>query len=238
MIKTFKEKFVLVAFSTAIICLFTFTTFAQSGVDVMKAELASDFSKIEGKVILTNHELVFVDDSRVENSFAIEKDNFADITGEDSILTIVTSRPVLVGTSEKTRFVFRLHDRNAGDFSQNLRFKSSSVNTVKASADVTPSNTATAGVYEVKHGHRLYGSCSGRLIVGADRISYESSDERDHSRQWLLTDIKKLSRKGPYEISIKPFKGSGFTLEVLGSGIDIVDFKALEDKVALAKTRR
>jgi len=51
-----------------------------------------------------------------------------------------------------------------------------------------------------KHSHKLAlapsGSCSGNLILTKDRLTYESVEERDHTRQWLFKDMLRTKRRG------------------------------------------
>lgn len=224
---------------TMIFLTFTFgvSASAQTNLEVFRAELSVPFDKTEGKLLAVGESLVFIDDDKPEFSFAIEKDNIADLQNDDEVLTVQTKRAVKDRSGERMRFVFRLKDGKANDLVSQIKAnfpKQSTPNTVE-----TPKTTTISSmIYEVEHKHRFYGSCTGRLIFGDDRISFESTDDRDHSRQWLFTDIKKLKRNSPYKLDIKPLSGDSYTLEILGQGIDITDFKMLEDKLAAAKVSR
>lgn len=60
--------------------------------------------------------------------------------------------------------------------------------------------------YEAAVRHRQrFGSDQGRLRVFADRVVYESAKPTD-SRSWRWTDIKSISRTGPYQLSITTFE--------------------------------
>lgn len=235
--KTIKEALLVTLWAT-IVCILSISAMAQSGVDVMNAELALDFSKVEGKLLSIDAGLVFIDDSNPRDSFLIDRSNFNDVSGEREILTVTTVSPVTFRTSRQSRFVFRLQDHQATEVAALLKAGQSPVRNISPTSNAANVNPVSTGIYEAKHNHRLYGSCTGRLVFSDDRISFESADDRDHSRQFLLTDIKKLSRNSPYDFGIKQFKGDGLTLEILGLGIDIVDFKKLEDRIAVTKSSR
>ena len=213
------------------------TAKAQTSMKVVGAELSLDFDKAQGKLMMVGDKIIFVDDEKPESSFAIDRDNIIGIDKDNSVLSIQTKNTVNSRGDEKMRFVFRLKDGSAEDFVSSSNMNSSNIKTV-SDTRMPQTGSASTMVYEAEHGHRLYGSCKGRLIVGSDRISYESTDDRDHSRQWLFTDIKKLKRDSPYKLSIKPLSGDGYTLDILGQGIDITDFKKIEDNLATAKANR
>ncbi len=220
--------FLTVAFSVA--------ASAQTNLEVFRTELAVPFDKVEGKILAVGETLVFIDDDKPEFSFAIGKNNIADLQKDDEVLTVQTKLAVRDRSGERTRFVFRLKDGKASDLVSKLNadFPSRIITT----GETPKTNIATSKIYEVEHQHRFYGSCTGRLIIGDDRISFESTDDRDHSRQWLFTNIKKMKRNSPYKLEIKPFTGDSYTLDILGQGMDITDFKRLQDKLAAAKASR
>ncbi|MEW6213537.1 MAG: hypothetical protein AB1631_34900, partial [Acidobacteriota bacterium] len=62
------------------------------------------------------------------------------------------------------------------------------------------------GVYEfaVRHRHRL-GDCEGTLRIFDDRVIYESQ-KAENSRYWRVSDIRSISRTGPYRFSITTFE--------------------------------
>ena len=216
----------------------TITAKAQTNLKVAKAELSLDFDKAKGKLMIVGDTIVFVDDEKPEFSFVIDRDNIAGIDKDDDVLSIQTNNAVKYRSTEKMRFVFRLDDVSAEDFIKMDGKSSAKIQTVSTQGNTRTISSTGSMIYEVEHKHRLYGSCKGRIIISDDRISFESTDDRDHSRQWLFTDIKKVKRQSPYKLSVKPFTGDEYTLEILGQGIDITDFKKVEDKMAAVKASR
>lgn len=224
--------------SFALVLVFGVSAFAQTGLEIYKAELSVPFGEAEGKVLAVGDQLVFVDDDKTEFSFAIARNNITNVTNDGKVLMIETKQAVQDRSGMKSRFAIRVFDGGAEKLEKWL--KDGSNFSAKKDSDYSNTNVSmnSSMIYEAKHDHSLYGSCTGKLIVSDDRISYESSDDREHSRQWLFTDIKKMKRNSPYKFEVKPFKGDGYTLEILGKGIDITDFKVIENKLALAKADR
>ena len=81
---------------TMIFLTFTFgvSASAQTNLEVFRAELSVPFDKTEGKLLAVGESLVFIDDDKPEFSFAIEKDNIADLQNDDEVLTVQTKRAV------------------------------------------------------------------------------------------------------------------------------------------------
>ena len=111
-----------------------------------------------------------------------------------------------------------------------------------ALANTGVSESGEQWIYNAKHPHTLAlapsGSCTGKLIVNQERVVYESLEDREHTRQWPLVDIKKIKRKSPYKIEIESFNREKYTLELEGQGMDIAVFKKLQNWISLARSRR
>lgn len=232
---TLKTRLVL---GIAIMFALGSSVLAQANMEVYKAELSVPFGEVEGKVVAVGDQLVFVDDDKPEFSFAIERSNISSVASDGKILTVETKREVKDRSGMKSRFVMRVFDGGSEKLEKWLKGNSGFSAKNDANYVKTNSSTNSGMIYEAKHAHRLYGSCTGKLIVGDDRFSYESSDDREHSRQWLLADIKTIKRNSPYKFQVKLFKGDGYELEILGNGIDITDFKVMENKLAMEKANR
>lgn len=218
--------------------IFAVSAFGQSNVVVYKADLSVPFGEANGKVVAVADQLVFIDDDKPEASFAISKNNVSSVNSQERVLTIETKQSVSDRSGMKTRFVMRVDDDGAEILGKWLGSRSGMVAETNGPVKVISASNNSGMIYEAEHGHRLYGSCTGRLVIDNDRISYESLDDRDHSRQWLFTDIKRIKRKSPYKFEVQLLKGDGYSLEILGQGIDITDFKKIEDAIATAKTSR
>ena len=213
---------------------------AQTPVIVQRADLAVPFGTASGKLVLVADQLVFVDQDKSEDSFSITRSEIQDHAIEGDMVTVRTRRPLRVRGEEKTQFSFRLREGS----SEALKIWATSVSATTASS--TPSSTSgntetEQGVYNVKHSHTVArvpsGSCTGKLIITRDRVVYESLEDREHTRQWPLADIKKIKRNSPYKIEIEPFNQDKYTLEVEGKGIDVSVHKQLMNWISLARQK-
>ncbi len=88
----------------------------------------------------------------------------------------------------------------------------------------------------MKHDHRI-GSCSGTLILTTTRVAFESTDEKDDSRQWQLLDIREVEQTGAYKLKVVPALGDDFNFELTGKGMDTGEFRRLVDRIARARAR-
>lgn len=180
-------------------------------------------------------QLVFVDDTRPDNSFAIARNEISDYRTERNIVTITTRRPLGTWAGNQTSLQFTIWN----DTLEPL--------TLWAGArQVTPIASASGQraewVYYAKHPHKLglvpSGSCAGNLIVAKDRLTYDSLEEREHTRQWLFKDIRSTKRRSPYRLEIETRAGEKYALELEGKGMDISVYRQLQNWIALARRRR
>ncbi len=218
---------------------------AQNAVQVQKAELSIPFGTVPGKLVSVGDYLVFVDDEKPENSFAVSRTDVRNVTSEKDTITLATSKPVRDRSGERSQFVFRVADPSA---LASLAIWSKSQNpmppapTSPGPAPSTPAASgspapapAGPGIYEARHKHFPRGSCNGRLIITDKQVNYESVSKLDDSRRWELKDIKEVKRDSPYEIKIVPFVGHEYNLEIPGSGMDAAEYKTLLDRIAQAR---
>ncbi len=218
---------------------------AQTPVVVQRADLSIPFGTVSGKLIIVSDQLVFVDNDRQEDSFTIARSEIQALKTENDVVMISTRRPIRARGEEKSQFNFRLRDGSSESLAVWANVKSGA-----STPTVAMSNPAAAGVndsnseqwvYNAKHAHKVAlvpsGSCTGKLIISRDRVVYESLEEREHTQQWPLADIKKITRKNPYEIEIEPFNRDKYTLQIEGKGIDISVHKQLMNRISLARQK-
>lgn len=70
----------------------------------------------------------------------------------------------------------------------------------------------------------------------SDRVAFESIDDINDSRQWMLEDIKEVKQNGIYKLQVEPFTGDTFNFELVGKGMDIGEFRRLVDRIAQARS--
>lgn len=231
-----KQIFMTLALAAVSVC--TQAPAQPSPQQAYPAELALPFGTASGKLIVSGDHLMFVTDTNVESSFVIPRDNVQDITTDGGVITIVFKQSMRDQSGERTRAIFRFP--NAADVDAITRWSK----TATASQSSTAPSNETAGNtadhlfdYSVKHNHKL-GSCTGRLMVSADRLVFESLTDVNDSRQWSMRDIKEVKHKSPYKLEVKPFTGNDYAFQFLGKGMDNADFTALTKLIAAARARR
>ena len=234
-----KQLNLIIAIVATLSLLFSLTILAQTPTLVRRAELAVPFGTITGRLVVVADYMVFVDEDRNEDSFTLARNEIKDYKAEGDTLKIEMKRAVRTRAGESTSFSFRLRDGSSEALALWAGTKSATTNTF---ANTGLSEAGEQWVYNAKHPHTVArvpsGSCNGKLIVNQERIVYESMEDREHTRQWPLVDIKKIKRKSPYKIEIEPFNRDKYTLELEGQGMDITVFKKLQNWISLSRVRR
>jgi hypothetical protein len=226
---------------------------AQTAGQAYNVELSVPFGTIPGKLLVLNDFIVFVDEQQPGSSFVLPRNQITGITGGTMAL-VEMKAPVDDRSGPRTRFSFRFVDEN--ESAAVTRWFRSPGNVAPVAAAVappaaapvtapvapagTPAAPAASGqqdTYQVRHEH-LLGGCHGRLAISEDRVIYESTDNISHSRNWQLKDIKELKQNNPYKLTVEPFRGDKYTLNLEGQGMDPKVFKALVDRVTAARSVR
>ncbi|GEM_PF-948612 len=220
---------------------------AQAPVVVQRADLSIPFGTVSGKLVVVADQLVFIDNDRQEDSFAIARSEIREMKTEGDVVMITTRRPLRARGEEKSQFNFRLREGSSESLTLWASVKSTAPATTTATV-ATPATPAASKdeegerwVYNARHPHKVAlvpsGNCTGKLIITRDRVVYESLEVREHTQQWPLVDIKKIKRKNPYQIEIEPFNREKYTLEIEGQGIDIGVHKKLMNWISLARQK-
>lgn len=214
---------------------------AQTPVVVQRADLSIPFGTVPGKLLVVADQLVFVDNDRQEDSFTIARSEIQEMKTDNDVVMITTRHPIRARGEEKLQFNFRLREGSSESLMVWANVKSASPATAPSALAAEAGEEGERWVYNAKHPHRVAlvpsGSCTGKLIITRDRVAYESLEEREHTRQWPLADIKKIKRKSPYQLEIEPFNRDNYTLEIEGKGIDIGIHKKLMDWISLARRK-
>lgn len=205
----------------------------STGASVLNVDLAVPFGTVAGKLLLRGDYLVFWDEQEPESSFVVAKSQMENVTVADMEITVQLREAVRNRSGEVMRLVFRaMPGVEAGVV------RSWFAGGMRAAA---PAAGASGGVegksYEAQHSHRL-GECRGRLIVGDDQINYESVSASSHSRRWLFKEIREIKQPNPYRLDIRPFTEAGYSLRLVGTGMEPEDFKALVDRITAARAGR
>ncbi len=207
---------------------------AQSEVQVQKAQLAVPFGTASGTVVLAKDVLVFLDDTNPDASFAIRRSAIESSSADGDMFQVQTSEPVQAGEGKRSQFSFRMSPGS------NPQVLADWAHAEGRSTPPTSTATANAGAsttYMVRHDH-LVGGCEGRLIIGQDKITFESVSDVGHSRQWQLSDIQEIKHKNPYELKVVPFAGDTYDFDLEGKKMDTKDYQALVDRIAEMRASR
>lgn len=212
---------------------------AQPPQQAYPAEFALPFGTAAGKLVLSGDYLIFVNDTAVESSFVIPRDNVQNVSLDGSVIAIALRQPMRYPPADQSTLHFRFTSPTSAD--PVVQWSKGA-----AAARMSPPAGQSAGTpklegqlfsYDVKHNHRI-GSCSGRLIVTAEKVNFESLTDVNDSRQWSLKDIKEVSHDSPYELQIKPFIGNDYKFAFAGTSMDNADFAVLTKLIAAARTAR
>lgn len=210
---------------------------AQTARAAYEAELSVPFGTVKGKLLLLGEHLVFVDDLQLPDSFVIPRELINTVVGGSQMATVETKQPVRDRSGERVRFSFKLEQ---ADPAMVTRWFQARGGTGAGALPAAPALAAVPGAadpmsasqrtYNAQHDHRL-GSCQGRLILWPDRVVYEAINNIEHSRNWLLKDIRELKLDNPYTLVVEPFDGGKYTLKFQGQGLEPEVYRALVDRV-------
>ncbi len=214
------------------VSLFAFGQSLPQGLAV-DVEHAVPFGQIPGKLILYGNYLVFVDGERPADSFVAPRASIESLSADGGTITVQLKDAVRNRSGEVRRLSFRVLSGDSGPVTSWYGAAPAMAAAPAAGAAAQPAPEG-AKVFQASHNHRL-GSCHGRLIITADRVSYESTDAVSHSRRWELKQIREISLPNPYELNIRPFGEGNYKFRLEGSGMDPATYKELVDRIAAAR---
>jgi hypothetical protein len=77
----------------------------------------------------------------------------------------------------------------------------------------------------------------GKLVVGAQALSFEDLSDAKHSRTWTYSQIKELKREGGNTLKIEPYNGDDAEFRLEGSAMSEAVYKTIGDRIAAARAR-
>jgi hypothetical protein len=216
-----------------------------------QVQLAVPFGVVNGQLVPSGSNLMFVNPQQASNSFVIPRNNIRTLNSQGSELTVDLNHPMQYPGGQASRIVFRLEDSaGAQELTQWFQQTPSSAGEESAantSAEgrnatgeanrTTPPNRNPDMSFQVKHGHFLWGSDSGRLLVTPSEVIYESVTHANSSRQWKMSDIKEIKRDGPYKLTIVPFSGDHYDFDLLGNGLSSDQYQTIVNRVTNARVK-
>jgi hypothetical protein len=202
---------------------------------VFEAELSVAFGGIEGKLAVVADQLVFIDDGRPQSSFSVPKLEIREVRADDRTLTVSTTTPVRDRTGERSELVFRMRNNQDANAVSEWSRLPAQASTGIASPGAPGSDII--GSYEARR-RSFWGGSRGRLIITQSGLAYEAVDNIGDSRRWSYQDIREIELRNPYELRIRPFDGSDYTLELLGQGMDSNHYRQVVDNVTASRVQR
>lgn len=210
-----------------------------------QVQLAVPFGVVNGQLVPSGSNLMFVNPQQASNSFVIPRNNIRTLNTQGSDLTVDLNHPMQYPGGQASRIVFRLQaTAGAQQFTQWFQQTPASAGeTAEAGSSTgeanrtTPPNRDADMSFQVKHGHFLWGSDSGRLMVTPQEVIYESVTHADSSRQWKMSDIKEIKRDGPYKLTIVPFSGDHYDFDLLGNGLTSDQYQTIVKRVTNARVK-
>lgn len=211
------------------------TLAAQSDVRAAKANFQNPLGATDGHLAVVQDSLVFVNSGDLGASFAIDRVNITAAIAGPETLTIRTKDAI----HGLTQFTFSLGDPEATrEFAASLKEGNVEVETASGGAEAakseSESNTLT---YDVEN-KRRFGGSKGKLIVGDERITYESITDIGRSRHWDLKDIKEFKMNNPYRIQIKPFTGDNYRFDLLSRGMSNNEYRDIVSRITSKRLER
>lgn len=214
--------------------LLTATLYSAKDLKVFEAEMSVPFGVAEGKLLLVDDLLIFIDEDEPESSFAVERASLNQLSVNDQNLTIRLAQEVNTRGGARGELTFRL-SQDAG-----LAAMEEWGNTAVAPRRTTTQHSGDEenilGTYDVEHNH-LIGSCQGQLVITTQGISYESRTKLSDSRDWSYSDIENFKSESPHEIEIESFRGNDYDFNLAGDSISSSQLTQVQERIAAARVR-
>ncbi len=204
--------------------------FAQSDLDVQKAELSAPFGVANGYLMVVDGDFLFVNTDKPETSVRIPEEKIVSKGLSEGVLVVVTSERFR-GLNE---FRFRVADPSSFDVAASVPASG----TTAGPAASPGSEDEIVYSYEVRHDHWPRGGCDGRLVITPTRIRFESLSNVNHSENWRMEDVKEIRRKSTYALVVRPFNGDNYNFSVHQQGVSREEFDYITKQIAQARTNR
>ena len=217
----------------------------QNQATAQQVQLAVPFGVVNGQLVPSGSNLMFVNPQQASNSFVIPRNNIRTLNNDGSQVTVDLDHPMQYPGGQASRIVFRLQDSSGAQeltqwFQQTPRSANETASTGSATGEAnrtTPPNRNADMSFQVKHDHFLWGGDSGRLMVTPQEVIYESVTHANSSRQWKMSDIKEIKRDGPYKLTIVPFTGDHYDFSLLGNGLTSDQYQTIVNRVTSARVK-
>jgi hypothetical protein len=222
---------------------------AADRVDAYQVQLTSPAGTIDGVLVAVGDQLVFVDQERLGNSFAVPRSDLRSVTLQNSGTVVVeASRPFTDRFGSRSNLVIRMTDPDmANSVIQWVGLpvvtsarSQTTITQVERNGTSTVTRavngTARAVEFNVVHDHAA-GNCSGRLIVAPQSLEYVSISEDGHSKKWTYDQIEEFERnREENKVIVETRNGPDETFKLNGVMDDVV-YNAVVDRIVDARRR-
>lgn len=209
---------------------------AAQQVREFRAELGAEFGSVPGRVVIAGDRLIFLDETQPDGSFYVDLADVQEMSPAGDVVTLQMRNPVKDRSGSRTRVAFRtLGDTDRSALANWYTNKTAAAGTSGTRTRVE--GTDAANTYTARR-NKFMGGSRGRLVIRDDRLAYESINDVKDSREWMLTDIREVRQKSPYEIEIVPFSGDKYKLDLEGQGMANEEYQRLVDRIAQARSNR
>jgi hypothetical protein len=203
---------------------------AAENVQVLPASLVAS-TQVNGRLVVLNDRLVFIDDERPASSFEASKTAIQQLTLDGETATLQLSKSVRDRSGDTNRLIFKLS--TAADAATLQRWSGAA-----ETSTATPPNSATTLEFSADRKKRFASNPTGKLIVDNERLMFESVDSSKDSRRWELKEIREIKLRNPFELEIQPSRGAKYVLRLGGRGMDNAEYREIVDRVTRARTER
>ncbi len=204
-------------------------------VTVQNARLWGPNGAADGKIVMFNNRMVFVDNNQPDLSFEIPKSDIRTARWEGGRLTIDVANPYSSSLGKNQNSVVLLMP-DPGSASTFVNWMGVPVTGYTGEADRSISPAANPVVtdisFDVKNGDQ-----KGRLIVQPNELRFESLTDAKHSRHWRWADIQKFSRNG-HEIKLEPYHGDKYEFQFHNQEMLQTAYDVLADHIVNARVNR
>jgi hypothetical protein len=211
----------------------TLATAVAANLAVQNAHLYTPNGTIDGKLVMLDNRMAFIDEANPDQSFVIPKSDISSASWDNGLLRIELSRPYssLAGTSSEVAFSIP-DTTSAGAF---VNWIGVPVRGFTGEADraVTRPLPLTDVSFEVQKG-----GDHGKLVVRPNEIAFVSLSDADHSARWQYSQIKEFKRDNDTELKIEPYHGDNYEFKFRTKAMRETAYDMISDQIVNARLRK
>ena len=195
---------------SSILLLFVGMAGAVERVTVHPAQITTSYGTEPGKLITVGDRMIFVDEVNPGNSFAIPRSEITSLNLGNGVMTINLTQPFASPFGSGSTMMVRLSNPNSpGEIASWAGISGGPLGEASREA-VQPG----APLYEYNARHD---DDEGRLVLGANEVSWQDLKHANRSRTWAYSAIKKFERDSDdHEVKLEPYGGDTYKFKIEG----------------------